>query len=156
MASGKLIGLIVIVVAAYSGTALPDKIMITTTPSLSHRVFYKRAGPGYFPKKGDYVIVHASSKYINDSEPFDMTKRVVCVPGEELLVEERNYFCSGEYLGKAKTRSLKGIPLENFVFNGKIPAGRLFLIGDGRDSFDSRYLGFVKVDDVKAIAYPIY
>lgn len=157
MASGKLIGALVIAASAWAGAFAPSKIMVTTTPSLSNRVFYKKAiGPRDLPKKGDFVIVHTRSKYIGDGEPFDMTKRVACVPSEYLHVKGRRYFCDGEYLGEAKERSLKGEPLENFVFSGKVPGGRLFLMGDGRDSFDSRYLGFVKVDDVKAIAYPIF
>jgi len=157
MGGSKLIDALVIVAVSFAGTAIPGRLMVTTTPSLSHRVFYKRAiGPEELPKKDDYVVVHASSEYISDGEPFDMTKRVACVPGEELRVEGRRYFCDGEHLGEAKERSLKGEPLKNFVFNGKVPSGMLFLIGDGRDSFDSRYLGFVKVDDVKTIVYPIF
>ncbi|MGK7346022.1 MAG: signal peptidase I [Candidatus Nitrospinota bacterium M3_3B_026] len=156
MASGKLIGVFIVATAAYTGTFIPGRVIVTTSPSLDHRVFYKRAiGSGDVPRKGDYVIARAKSRYINDGNPFDMAKRVACVPGEELRVEGRRYFCDGAYLGEARTRSLKGEPLKNFVFNGKVPAGNLFLMGDGKDSFDSRYLGFVKVDDVKAIVYPI-
>ena len=157
MGSGKLIGVFVIVAGAFVGASIPGKVMVTTSPSLSHRVFYKRAiSPEDIPQKGDYVIAHASSKYIDGGKTFDMAKRVACVSGEELRVRGRRYFCDGAYLGKAKERSLKGEPLNNFVFNGKIPAGKLFVLGDSKDSFDSRYLGFVKVDDVKAIVYPVF
>jgi len=157
MASGKLIGALVLAASAWAGASASSKIMVTTTPSLSHRVFYMRAiSHGAMPKKGDYVIVHASSMYIDDGKPFDMTKRVACVPNQELRVKGRRYFCDGAYLGEAKERSLKREPLKNFIFNGSIPAERLFLMGDGKDSFDSRYLGFVKVDDVKTIVYPIF
>jgi len=157
MGNGKLIGAFVVVITALAGASIPGKVMVTTSPSLSHRVFFKRSiGPEDIPRKGDYVIAHASSKYIDGGKPFDMTKRVACVPGEELRAQGRRYFCDGEYLGDAKERSLNGEPLKNFVFNGRIPAGRLFVLGDSKDSFDSRYLGFVKVDDVKAIVYPIF
>ena len=157
MGSGKLISVFVIVAGAFAGASIPGKVMVTTSPSLSHRVFYKKAlGPKDIPRKGDYVIAHASSRYIDGGKPFDMTKRVACVPGEMLRVQGRSYFCGGKYLGEAKERSLKSVPLENFVFNGKIAPGRLFVLGDSKDSFDSRYLGFVRVDDVKAIVYPIF
>ena len=148
-----------IIVIALAGSALPGKIMVTTTPSLAHRVFYISHVPYGKPPSittGDYVMVKASSPFIHNGEPFEMTKRVACVAVDKLRVIGRMFFCGYLFLGRAKERSLKGEPLPQFKFNGTIPDGKLFLMGDHKDSFDSRYLGFIKVKDVDAIAYPIF
>jgi len=41
------------------------------------------------------------------------------------------------------------------VFNGKVPEGTLFVSGQHRDSFDSRYWGFLDRKKVEAIAHPL-
>ncbi|MGK7345017.1 MAG: signal peptidase I [Candidatus Nitrospinota bacterium M3_3B_026] len=144
---------LVIAIALAAGAAIPARIGVTVTPSLYHRIYYVRPrGETEIPAKGDYVTF---AKPVNGKREL-VTKRVACAPGDELRAEGRKYYCSGKYLGEAKKFSLSGAPLENFVFNGKVPEGRLFVKGDHRDSWDSRYFGFVEVDDVEAIQYPIF
>lgn len=144
---------LVIAIALAAGAAIPARIGVTVTPSLNHRVYYVRPRGGTeIPAKGDYVTF---AKPVNGKREL-VTKRVACAPGDRLRVEGRKYYCDGAYLGEAQERSLKGEPLENFVFEGKVPAGKLFVTGDHRNSWDSRYYGFVEVDDVEAIQYPIF
>lgn len=150
---------ITIIAIALFGSAIPSRIMVTTTPSLRYRIFYiSSIMPGQLPsiRKNDYVIVKTSSPFVHEGRPFDMTKRVACISGERLRVIGKKYYCGDVFLGEAKERSLKGEPLPLFKFNGTIPTEALFLMGDHQDSFDSRYLGFIKVKDVNAIAYPLF
>jgi type IV secretory pathway protease TraF len=55
----------------------------------------------------------------------------------------------------AKVITLKGATLPMFVFNGKVPDGMLFVSGQHKDSFDSRYWGFLEQRRVEAIATPL-
>ena len=69
---------------------------------------------------------------------------------------EKKFFCNGEYLVRAKDFSLKGEPLQHFTFNGPVPKGFMFVMGQHKDSFDSRYFGFVEKSRILAKAYPIF
>jgi signal peptidase I/conjugal transfer pilin signal peptidase TrbI len=87
----------------------------------------------------------------------DVMKILGCNEGDLLTVDaEKKFYCNGEYLVRAKDISLKGEPLQHFVFNGTIPKGVMFVMGQHKDSFDSRYFGFVDKSRILAKAYPIF
>jgi len=46
--------------------------------------------------------------------------------------------------------------VEAFSFSGKVPDGALFVVGDSPDSYDSRYFGFLRKEDVIKIAHPVF
>jgi signal peptidase I/conjugal transfer pilin signal peptidase TrbI len=78
------------------------------------------------------------------------------MPGDHLKTLDRLYYCNGEFLGWAKEYSLKGERVENFVYDGVVPTGNIFVMGEHKDSFDSRYFGFIEAMDVAAIGHPVY
>lgn len=133
-------------------------LIITLTPSLDHRIFLKKTfeGKQLSLEKGDYVMF--SLKHDKHALPeYRLLKKVACVEGEVLKVTpEKKYYCNNKYLCKAKDRSLKGEKLDNFVFNGKIPVGSIFVMGHHKDSYDSRYFGLVPKGILKLVAYPIW
>lgn len=147
---------IAILVLAFAGAVIPSKFDVTLSPSLRYRVFFLDKAPDKTIRRGEYLLLELSSKYIMDGKPFKATKQAACVEGDTLRVVGREYYCNDEYLGRAKDYSLKGEKLENFVYNGVIPEGRIFLFGQHRDSFDSRYFGFVMKEKIEAIAYPVF
>lgn len=150
-------------------------LTITVTPSLPYRLFFLKRET---PRKGDYVLFQHRSKYLEGTNLF--VKQVVCVEGEILEIRERNYFCDNRYLGSAKEYTLKGVRrlhlltgigwippdamnrlldterLEPFVFHGTIPVGFLFLMAPHKDSYDSRYFGFIKREEILAVANPLF
>ena len=139
---------------------LPAHISVTLTPSLHHRVFFLIFNPD--PQridKGDYVLLNIDQGIIRqfiDKQHADKIMKIVgCTSGSFLRVEGKDYYCDGVFLGHAKDVSLAGKPLNNYVFNGTIPGGRLFVIGEHKDSLDSRYFGLVNVRTVVAQAYPL-
>ena len=141
------------------GTALPYKISVTITPSLTKRVFWINHNPDHVGH-GDYVLFAYRNETIANvlgKRSEDMMKIIGCDEGETLTVDEnKSFYCNGEYLVKAKDRSLKGVPLPQFVYNGAIPAGFMFVMGQHRDSYDSRYFGLLEKSRVRAKAYPIF
>jgi len=127
-----------------------EKVSVTTSGSLKYRVFLK-GRPGS-PEKGSYVMFHINDRYYDE----DVIKKVACMPGEELRVRQKAYSCEGLYLGKAKDKTREGEKLENFEFNGTVPQDRYFVTGSSKDSYDSRYYGFIPDEDIIASAYPLF
>ena len=153
--------LILLIVLLIIGGLLPAHISVTLTPSLNHRVFFLIFNPD--PEsimKGNYVLFNIGQKmirqFVDESDTDKIMKIVGCAGGSVLKVEGKDYYCDGVLLGHAKDVSLAGKPLYHYVFNGSIPAGRLFVIGEHKDSFDSRYFGLVDVQTVVAKAYPLF
>jgi signal peptidase I/conjugal transfer pilin signal peptidase TrbI len=141
-----------------AGTFLPGKLSVTLTPSLDHRVFWLDRSPERV-SKGDYVLFRHRElpAGMGVKTPEDVLKIVGCDEGDVLSVDsDRLFFCNGDYLVRAKEVSLKGEPLRHFVFNGTIPRGYVFVMGQHRDSYDSRYFGFIEKKSIRARAYPIF
>ncbi len=106
------------------------------------------------PKPGDVIVFI----FPNDRSK-DFIKRVIAVGGDTVEVREKQVF-------------VNGVPVENphahFFGNRmnvrrgtfgpvEVPPGHLFVMGDNRDfSQDSRFWGFVPVQDVKGEAFLIY
>ncbi len=140
--------LILILLVIIFGTVLfNSRFIYAKTESIGYRVFVRIWGA---PGRGDYVVFKMSSKdrfYPNEV----LVKKVVCMEGDHLVVRDRKYYCNGKYLCTAKKFSRKGEKLENFKFNGRIPKGMLFLMGPHKDSYDSRYYGFISTDRINKV-----
>jgi type IV secretory pathway protease TraF len=83
------------------------------------------------------------------TDGMSLVKRVGCKPGGVLSTRNAMVYCDEVFLGIA----LRGVvsreqEVKQFVFNGAVPEGKLFLVGDSADSYDSRYFGFVNTDQV--------
>jgi len=91
----------------------------------------------------------------------DFIKRVVAVAGDTVEIRHKRLYVNGDPASDGHAffaegpREMPG-PRDNF---GPLtmPPGGIFVMGDNRDrSHDSRYWGFVDVDDVKGKAFMIY
>ena len=139
------------------GLLLPGRISVTVSKSLEKRVYIvSEISDAREIKKGGYVLFTLRSKLIRDGEPVDAMKMVACTEGEVLKEDRGNFYCNGKYLVTARARSQKGESLEHFSFNGAIPKGKLFLTGQHPESYDSRYFGFIGVEDVRKTAHPVF
>ncbi|NVN92091.1 MAG: S26 family signal peptidase [Desulfuromonadales bacterium] len=147
---------ILVMVLSFTGYWFCSRLVFSLSPSLSHRIFVLDRS-GRAPRKGDYVIFPLSSPLFQQGKRQRVIKQVTCAAGETLSVDERNrfFYCNGTYLGMAKLITLKGNTLPLFVFNGRVPEGKLFVSGQHRDSFDSRYWGFLDQGRVEALATPL-
>lgn len=155
---GRLFGVVIGLIALWIGLQIPKYISVTMTPSLYHRVFFLRY---HFDAvhQGEYVLFPASILSIPDKSMRQETmaiKRVGCSEGQRLQTVGLDFYCDNAFLGKAKTHSMKGTPVIPFSYNGLIPKSRYFVIGDNVNSFDSRYFGFLRKEDIHARAYPVF
>lgn len=149
----KVLMVIVAVVGGLTAWFVESHLLFTLTPSLSHRVYL--TGKANEVGNNDYVIFSLKGdRFAKDNDK--LLKRVGCADGDTLETDGKEYFCNDVSIGKAKDFSLKGERLSNFVYNGVIGSGFLFVIGDHKDSYDSRYFGFIHKGQVMAKAYPLW
>lgn len=142
---------------AAAGMLIPSRFAVSITPSTEHRIFFLKKGPPTGElKRGAYVMFDIRSKYIDHGTPHRAIKRIACAGGEELDTVGHDFYCDGREIAVAKDLSLKGEELPRFHYSGKIPVDAVFVMGQHRDSFDSRYFGFVRQEEVKAVAYPLF
>lgn len=140
-----------------AGSWIPQRFTVTITPSLRHRIYLLDRAPSKEQMVHNaYVLFELNSKYLEGAKTQKALKQVACAEGDTLTVKEGYYYCNDTYLGQAKEDSLKGEKLSHFEFEGEIPKDRLFVFGTHVDSFDSRYFGFVRKEDVIAIAHPVF
>ena len=133
-----------------------QRIAVTVTPSLRYRVFYLTDCSGKEIRKGEYVLFNLDHPVTWDLSFKKTIKQVVCASGDRLAVIDRDYYCNGLFIGRAKDVSLRNESVTNFVYSGEVPARSLFVMGHNKDSSDSRYFGFISSSDVEKMAYPLF
>lgn len=153
--------LAIIVLAAFlTGAWLPGRIIVSTSPSLNHRVFFLTRTKGTI-ENGDYLVFkHKETSFVRKGLNPDndrMVKKVGCSPGEILSVRtEKTFFCGSRELGTALDTDSKGRTLPLFQFNGTVPQDSFFMVGDSPRSFDSKYFGFVHADEIIYKVLPLW
>ncbi len=147
-----------------SGSMLPtlqvgDHILVNKflygfrLPMLGTRVLAWRA-----PQRGDVIVFECPM----DPEK-DFIKRTVGLPGDVVQIRDKRVYINGEPLDDAQAYFADGAPgVHGRVPRDEygpvtVPAHHLFVMGDNRDrSYDSRFWGFVDLDEVKGKAFFIY
>jgi type IV secretory pathway protease TraF len=150
----------VFVSALAIGLWLPGHISVTLTSSVGYRFFFLSEPESPDFKEGDYLLFHKQLVHAplqgNQAVTDKLLKKVGCATGQRLTVNNGEYYCDENYLGHALTQDAEGKRLPQFIFNGLVPAGSLFMIGSHPRSYDSRYFGFIHADTVLKKAYPLW
>lgn len=157
----QLVQQVFIVISACMAVAyLAEHVAWVTTASINKTVLWRTPvkpatlDAGF--KDGWFVTFDTKSPLPNEGF-MRAIKKVGCAPGEDLTVNDKwEYYCNGRYLGAGKAIDKLGRPTNRFSFNGPIPKESIFVIGDHKDSYDSRYIGFVTYKEIKERAYAIY
>ncbi|HFB97879.1 MAG TPA: hypothetical protein ENJ62_01950 [Bryobacterales bacterium] len=126
--------------------------------SLRERFFWtERLAPGEPIERWTYVVFPKAHPFVFEGKEKLYIKVVRCLPGDYLETRpDRSFWCNGEFLGIASETDSKGRPAPLFVFNGRIPEGRYFVLGEHPMSFDSKYWGFVRRDEILYRAKPLF
>jgi len=103
-------------------------------------------------KRFDVIVFHANEKE-------DYVKRVIGLPGDTIEYKNDQLIINGKkmdepYLEKHRNEILTKRLTEDFTLQERtgakvVPEGKLFVLGDNRlESWDSRQMGFISVDQV--------
>ena len=107
------------------------------------------------PERGDVVVFKAPPTYKDE-----FIKRVIGLPGEEVMVKEGGIFVNGQKINEPYLDSGVITKSGNVTSEGKaltVPEGSYFVLGDNRDhSLDSRSIGFINKSDITGRAWVIY
>lgn len=94
----------------------------------------------------DYVIAALDRDVAALKEGYLLLKRVKGFPGDVYIVNKRGLNVRGQFF---PVKQVRGIPhLKDGAYI--VPAGTCLLLNDSDESFDSRYLGPVKRDRIRA------
>ena len=111
------------------------------------------------PKQGDIIVF----KFPEDPDK-DFIKRVVGIEGDIIVIKDKKLYVNGElkeYKENVKYTDLFIYPRNDNIRDNygpiTVPKDSLFVMGDNRDnSHDSRFWGFVKLNEVKGEALIIH
>ncbi|SCY95090.1 signal peptidase I [Alkaliphilus peptidifermentans] len=116
-----------------------------------NRLLYNRTAP----QNGDIVVFQSTLKTAMGKDKL-LIKRIIAVPGDELLIEDGIVYLNGRILdepylvnGYTEGKATEG----NTIL---IPEGKLFAMGDNRNnSMDSRdeVISLVDIDDIVGKAF---
>lgn len=102
-------------------------------------------------ERGSVVIFERHDPILPDGVEH-MTKHVLCLSGDMLTRIGLEFYCNGAFITRAKTHTRSGNPLN--VFNwpgGVVPNDMFFAATDHPDGYDSRYFGFVPLDQATVL-----
>ena len=139
LVSGMVLAISVIVPAILS------RLILNITPSIPAHLLWLSKNKHI--SKNDYILYTKKHPYITIDAP--LIKQVRCVQGEHLTYKAPWFVCNGIYIAKTLKKTSEGKPLTPFVYDGVIPKGYVFALGTNPNSFDSRYLGLVKLSETK-------
>lgn len=143
--------------------AVKPHLTIEPTRSTNHFLYW-RMPANTTVSKGQYItffqfdpyIIEIQVKHMKRPAIEPLLKRVACMEGESLKVDHHDYYCGDKYLGRARSKTPSGRILSAFNYNGPVPKGKLFVIGDRDASFDSKYFGFIDHGDILAVQKPVF
>ncbi|OGP52646.1 MAG: signal peptidase I [Deltaproteobacteria bacterium RBG_13_52_11] len=113
----------------------------------------KKVFPLSKPRRGDVIVFI----FPNDRSK-DFIKRVIGLPGEKVEIRERKIYINDRLIEDPwGVFSSWGLSAGDNYGPKEVPPGFLLVLGDNRDnSQDSRYWGFVPLDDVLGKAFIMY
>lgn len=110
------------------------------------------------PEKGDIIVF----EYPENPEK-DFIKRVVATEGDVIEMRNKTVYVNGKPLYEPYARHTDSA-IRMGMYDSRdnfgpivVPENKVFVMGDNRDqSYDSRYWGFVDLEEIKGKAFIIY
>ena len=160
------------------GLLIPGRFSVTTTPSLVHRIYLiSRITDAREIRKDSYVLFTMRNRYMRNGQAVDVMGKASSqsrnirtgtfgprAGNEDCAVRRRDRIF--EYRTGGITAMMNTWERQRSIRYGERrsttssmmthPPGKLFVMGEHRDSFDSLYFGFIEVTDVMAIGHAIW
>ncbi len=110
------------------------------------------------PGRGDVVVF-----IFPEDRSKDFIKRVVGVAGDSVEIRGKQVFINGQKIDDSHAQfegddpQTAGLPTRDDFGPKTVPENHIFVMGDNRDrSYDSRFWGYVDLNDVRGKAFLIY
>jgi signal peptidase I len=109
------------------------------------------------PSRGDLVIFP-----FPEDRSKDFIKRVIAVGGETVEIRQKRVYINGKaiddpYAHFETEGTAENVPNRDNFGPQRVPENHIFVLGDNRNqSYDSRFWGFVNIEDVTGKAHVIY
>ncbi len=132
------------------------RISFNVSGSLPFRVFLTIRSKEISCGPGSIGLFHLNVRNTYWDYGAVFAKRFVGCPGDTLRTEEAEFYLNGKKIAVARGHDSKGVAVTSFKFDGVIPAGSYFVLGDGERSYDSRYWGFVKKSWIVGRGFPLF
>jgi signal peptidase I len=107
----------------------------------------------YTPKRNDIVVIFMDSNFYANADDSHYVKRIVGLPGDTIEVNNLNQLLiNGVVVQNLPAANIQDVKdLIEFLPDGKIMSGFYFVLGDNvANSHDSRNIGFIREEDIKA------
>ncbi len=145
--------LCVMTVGAYLSGA---RILFNVSGSLPYHLFFAVRNSEIIcgQKSIGFFQLNVENPYWDFGTVF--AKRFVGCPGDVLTTKGREFYINGSCVGVASETDSRGYLVKSFKFSGEIPKNTYFVLGDGKDSYDSRYWGFVKKSWIVGRGFPLF
>src|SRR3989337_164736 len=109
-------------------------------------------------QRGDVVVF-----IFPEDRSKDFIKRVIGVAGDSVAVRAKRIYINGKQVDdphatfEGEDPQALGLPSRDGYWPPLVPEGHIFVMGANRDrSYDSRFWGFVSLDEVRGKAFLIY
>jgi signal peptidase I len=149
---------------------IPSGSMIPTLQIGDHILVNKLAYGIRIPLWGHYLVDFGKVQrgdvivfIFPEDRSKDFIKRVIGVAGDTVEIRGKKVYINGQQIDDPHAH-FEGDDPQNILPASrddygptKVPANHIFVMGDNRDrSYDSRFWGFVNLDDVRGKAFLIY
>jgi signal peptidase I len=149
---------------------IPSGSMIPTLQIGDHILVNKLAYGIRIPLWGHYLVDFGKVQrgdvivfIFPEDRSKDFIKRVIGVAGDTVEIRGKKIYINGQQIDDPHAH-FEGDDPQNILPASrddygptKVPANHIFVMGDNRDrSYDSRFWGFVNLDDVRGKAFLIY
>ncbi|WP_233981870.1 S26 family signal peptidase [Pectobacterium versatile] len=128
-------------------TLFAKNINIPLTGSVKPIILWKTGE--HEVNQNDYVLFKYDHALL--PRPMWLTKKIGCMTGQYLVRRNRHFFCNDLLIAIALEVDSQNHMLPFFTYDGVIPEGKAFVVGDTDQSFDSRYWGFISLSDAERV-----
>lgn len=164
LATRRLVGLVIVLamtnIAMFSTKWLNQHYQLFyekyTEGCLPYSLYAVEKNPAYHIKRGDIVmfIAHRMEPVLPDGARIG--KLVIGLPGDQVKINEGQLFLNGDYWGTVALGARKfGKQLNSWDRTYVLGPDEFFVYGSEPRSWDSRFWGPVKRDEILALAHPI-